>query len=51
MISAKDFLKKYTNIPNAFIDDLYTMYNENTLPTDIVIDADYVSKWLNIAKL
>jgi len=50
MISSKDFLKKYTNVPNTFIDDLYTMYTENTLPTDIVIDADFVSKWLCIPK-
>jgi hypothetical protein len=50
MISAKKFLKKYTNIPNAFIDELYDMYNEDTLPTDLVIDADYVAKWLEIPK-
>lgn len=50
MITAKEFLKKYTNIPNIFIDELYVMYNENTLPTDIIIDADYVGKWLNVPK-
>jgi phage anti-repressor protein len=50
MISSKDFLKKYTNIPNSFIDDLYKMYNESTLPTDIVIDVDYVAKWLHVPK-
>lgn len=50
MISAKEFLKKYTNIPNTFIDELYEMYNEHTLPTDFAINADYVAKWLKIPK-
>jgi hypothetical protein len=26
------------------------MYNENTLPTDIIINADYIAKWLNMPK-
>lgn len=45
-ISAKEFLLRFTTLPKQFIDDLYVMYNESTLQSDIVIDIELVCKWL-----
>lgn len=50
MLSAKQFLKKYSNVPNAFIDELYDMYNEHSSPFDLSINLDVVSSWLSIPK-
>lgn len=50
MITGKDFLKQYSSVPNKFIDELFDMYDENTLPTDLVINLDIVSKWLRVQK-
>ncbi len=50
MLSATDFLKKYTRVPNDFIDELYTMYTENTSPYELVINLDLVCKWTKIYK-
>lgn len=50
MIAAKDFLKRYTTVPNTFIDDFLEMYHENTGPNDLVIDLQVVSVWLNVKK-
>jgi len=49
-LSAKDLLKKYTSVPNSFVDELFTMYDETTGPYDFVINLDYVAKWLGIKK-
>ncbi len=45
-----DFLKKYSTIPNSFIDDFFTFYKQNTNEDDIIIDLDLVAKWLQIQK-
>ena len=47
----KDFLKKYSNLNNEFIDDFYNIYefNENN-NSDYMIDLDIVSKWLDTRK-
>ena len=50
MITAKAFLKKYTTVPNTFIDELFEFYNENTSPYDPVINLDYIAKWLKTIK-
>lgn len=50
MISARQFVKKISNIPNEFIDDFFTFYGESTLQTDLVIDIDKVAKWLQCPK-
>lgn len=49
-MSASDFLKKYSAIPNSFIDDLFSFYNEDSTPSDLVINLDNVAKWLNTNK-
>lgn len=46
----RDFLKRYSSIPNAFIDDMFDLYGESTSQTDAVIDLDRVSKWLGVPK-
>jgi hypothetical protein len=45
-----DFLKKYSTIPNTFIDDFFTFYLYNTTDEDMIIDLSVVAKWLNILK-
>jgi phage anti-repressor protein len=45
-----DFLKKYSTIPNKFIDDFFKFYKYNTTEQDIIINLELVSKWLNMRK-
>jgi phage anti-repressor protein len=45
-----DFLKKYSTIPNAFIDDFFAFYKQDTTNEDIIIDLTIVAKWLKIRK-
>ena len=47
---AKDFVKSFTSIPVAFVDELFEMINESTRQTDPVIDLRKVSKWLGVTK-
>ena len=35
----RQFLRTYSSVPNAFIDDLFDMVGETTSQTDIVIDG------------
>ena len=49
-MSLKDFLKRFSTIPNAFIDDLFALYGPSTQQSDFVVNLDAVSKWLNIRK-
>jgi phage anti-repressor protein/predicted GIY-YIG superfamily endonuclease len=46
----QSFLKRFSPIPNAFIDDLFTLYGTSTSQADHVIDLDAISKWLTIKK-
>jgi len=51
MISFIDFLKKYSTIPNQFLDDFYKIFNKNNIDSnEINIDLDQVIKWLKIQK-
>jgi len=51
MITFIDFLKKYSTIPNQFLDDFYKIFNDTTINSkEINIDLDNVIKWLNIQK-
>ena len=52
MISAKSYIKKFTTVPESFIDELFEFYNtENAvLQTDFVIKLSVVAKWLNARK-
>jgi len=42
MLSVKDFLKKYTTISNNFIDDFFELYDNNSVNTDFLLDADVI---------
>jgi phage anti-repressor protein len=44
------FLKKYSTIPNTFIDDFFTFYSYDSTDEDIIIDLNLVAKWLNVRK-
>ena len=46
----RDFLKTYSSVPNAFIDDLFEMVGETTSQTDLVIDLEKGAKWLGANK-
>jgi phage anti-repressor protein/uncharacterized Fe-S cluster protein YjdI len=50
-MNLRDFLKKYSTLSNAFIDDFHNIYtfdavNEN----EFIINIDIVAKWLECAK-
>lgn len=44
-----EFLKKYSNINNKFIDDFFSLYNVNN-KNEFIINLDKVSKWLKSRK-
>ena len=46
-----DFLKKYSAIPNQFIDDFFNLTNYQDIESnEKIVDLDKVIKWLNINK-
>ncbi len=49
-LSLQEYLKKFSSINNKFIDDFFSLYDENTDDTDFVVNIDAVSKWLNILR-
>jgi phage anti-repressor protein/predicted GIY-YIG superfamily endonuclease len=49
-MKAITYIKKISGIPNDFIDDLFSFYDENTLQTDFVINLDKVALWLDVHK-
>ena len=53
-VSANDrlrqFLKTYSSVPNAFIDDMFDMVGETMSQTDLVVDLDKAAKWLGTHK-
>jgi hypothetical protein len=49
-IDAKAYVKRFTSVPETFIDELFQMMSESTKQSDIVIDVDKVAKWLNMLK-
>lgn len=48
--NAIKFVKRFTTVPEIFVDELFRFYDENTMQTDIVISLDNVAKWLNCPK-
>lgn len=48
-VDIKSFLKKYSSIPNTFIDDFHNVY-DRTNRDEFIIDLDLVSKWLKVQK-
>jgi hypothetical protein len=51
MISFINFLKKYSTIPNQFLDDFYKIFSHVKMTNnEINIDLDNVIKWLKIKK-
>ena len=49
MTTIKAFLKKYSSIPNAFINDFHSVY-DRSIQDEFKIDLDVVSKWLKCQK-
>lgn len=51
-INFKEFLKKYYNLNNEFIDDFYNIYDFNeTNNNDFIINLEIIIKWLNMKKM
>lgn len=44
------YLKTFTEVPNNFLDDLFSMYDYKTKDTYFVIDLDKAIKWLDAKK-
>ncbi len=50
-MSFTDFLKKYSTIPNKFIDDFFKLFeNKNIHTHEKIIDIEIIAKWLDIQK-
>ena len=51
MLSFIDFLKKYSNVPNQFIDDFFSLMDYKEFESnEKIVDLDKVIKWLDINK-
>ena len=48
--TAREFLKRYSTVSNAFIDDFFAVYNETSAPGDFVVELSAVAKWLRTTK-
>jgi len=44
-----DFLKRYSNISNDFIDDFYSLYDKNDT-NEFIVNLDKIAEWLNTKK-
>lgn len=49
-LSAKEYIKKVTSVPNQFVDELFEFYDTSTLQTDFVVKLDAICKWLKTRK-
>ena len=51
MLSFLDFLKKYSTIPNQFLDDFFKLFNYESIDnTEKIVNGNDVVKWLQIHK-
>jgi len=51
MLSFLDFLKKYSTIPNQFLDDFFKLFNYESIDnTEKIVNGNDVVKWLQIQK-
>ena len=51
MLSFIDFLKKYSKVPNQFIDDFFSLMDYKEFESsEKIVDLDKVVKWLDINK-
>ena len=49
-LSLQEYLKKFSSINNKFIDDFFSLYDENTHDNDFVVNIDAISIWLLLRK-
>lgn len=49
-LDIKTFIKQHTIVPNAFVDSFLSMYDPETVQTDLSVDADKAASWLGIKK-
>ncbi len=46
----EEFLKKFSDVPNGFIDDFFHIANENYDDSELSIDFDMVVNWIDVRK-
>ena len=46
----ENFLRKYSKVPNGFIDDFFHIAKESYRSDEFTIDFDVVAKWLCVQK-
>lgn len=46
----QEFLKKFSSVPNTFIDEMFALYDPDTSQTDFVVDIEAVATWLKTTK-
>lgn len=52
MITFFEFLKKYSTIPNQFLDDFFKLFNYQTSDfNEKIVNADDATKWLEIQSM
>jgi len=44
------FLKKYSSVPERFINDFFSITGEKYVENELVIDFNIVAKWLDVVK-
>ena len=50
MDNLQEFLKKYSNISNKFIDDFFGLCTVETASDEFIVDLDVLSSWLDAQK-
>ena len=48
--NAKKYVKRFTTVPESFVDELFQFYSTDTEQMDLVISLDSVAKWLKVPK-
>lgn len=46
----QEFLKKFSSVPNTFIDEMFALYDPDTSQTDFVVNLEAVATWLKTTK-
>lgn len=48
-LSIPEVIKRFTNVPAAFVDDFFSLYDPKD-PSTFIVDLDMLSKWLAVRK-
>jgi len=48
-LSVSQVIKRFTNVPAAFVDDFFSLYDPKD-PSTFIVDVESLSKWLDVRK-